>query len=819
MHGRAVRGDMRARPGTAARFTMTLMATTALAGWALSIPHAQADIFNPRTEVVAFSGTELAQSANTVEFDIPAGPLASALDAFSNATGWDVGYASQLAAGKTSPGVSGTLSPADALQQLLAGSGLFYQFSGADAVTLSGPDADGTTVLAPITVEGQSLSDSGRTEGTNSYAGSQVSVGSKTQTSIREIPQSVSVVTRQRLDDQNITTLQDAMKNTTGMTVERFDGAGNFNTINARGYQADTILLDGVPTNSNGNQATGLDTAIYDRIEVLRGPAGLFQGAGEPGATINMVRKRPGKEIAIMGGATTGSWDTYRGVADASVPLIDSGKARARFVVVRDERESYIDVIESEKFVGYGTIELDIASNTTLSLGATYQEIDSVLDQGLPAYSNGTLADVDRSSFTGANWNDQDLETKDFFAELQHNLDNGGRLQVSARRFDRDMRYKGARANGAIDPSTGNFNIQTLEYGFGLQSTALDAYGTTPFNFGGQTHNIVLGVDYRKERNQRAIYQTGPNYTSNIFNPNHNIPEPTFSPNEGDPSFESEYGAYGQLRVQPIDWATILVGSRLSWWEATSSTSKRRVDEEITPYAGLVIDLNNEISAYGSYASIFQPQSQTDVSGSYLAPRTGNQYEVGLKGEFLDGGVLAHLAVYRIEDQNRAMTDPSNAGSSIASGEVRSQGIEAEISGQPIQGWDLVAGYAFTQTEYLTATVSDQGETFATFTPEHSINLWSKYSFSGGELDGLSIGGGLKLVSEFYSESSGVNFTSEGYGVVSAQLGYQLTDNLSGTLTVTNLLDRTYYEKVSGNSRQNFYGEPRTFMLTVKGEW
>jgi len=508
------------------------MAATALtAVWAIASATANENV----------AMTPLVAQAQQADFDIPAQPLTDALAAFGRQSGMQVTVDANLIRGKQSPGVNGSMSSEAVLTRLLAGSGVVYEIKGGNTAMLK---AEGGTLLSPITVEGQILSDSGRTEGTNSYAGSQVSVGSKTPVSMRETPQSVSVVTRQRLDDQNITTLQDAMKNTTGMTAQRFDGAGNFNTINARGYQADTILLDGVPTSANGNQATGLDTAIYDRIEVLRGPAGLFQGAGEPGATINMVRKRPGKELAIMGDATAGSWETYRGVADVSVPLVESGKARARFVVVRDEREPYIDVLNSEKIVGYGTVEFDVTSDTTLSFGATYQEIDSVLDQGLPAYADRSFAHVDRSTFTGANWNNQELETKDFFAELQHNLDNGGRLQVSARRFDRDMRYKGARANGAIDPSTGNFDIQTLEYGFGLEATAFDAYGTTPFNLGGQTHNIVLGADYRKERNQRSIYQTGPNYTSNIFNPNHNIPEPTFTANVKEPSFESEYGVY-----------------------------------------------------------------------------------------------------------------------------------------------------------------------------------------------------------------------------------------------------------------------------------
>lgn len=767
-------------------------------------------------QTFAQSGTD----ARNVTFDIAAQPLADALTQFGHQSGMQVSADDAAISGIRANAVSGTLAPADALRQMLRDTGVSYRFTGTNAVTIvKAAEGSGATVLDPITVEGAHLADPGQTEGTGSYAGSQVTVGSKTPTSIREVPQSVSVVTRQRIEDQNLTTLQDAMKQTTGMTVHRFDGSGYFNNITARGYTADTYLLDGIAVGANGNLATSLDLAMYDRIEVLRGPAGLFQGAGEPGAAINLARKRPGRKFAAEAAGTIGSWHTYRGEGDVTVPIVESGRVRARLVGVRDDRESFVDVVEAEKSFVYGTVEADLTKNTTLAAGGAYQYIDAVMDQGLPAYADGTLADVGRSTFTGANWNQQDMTIADSFLELTHLLEGGGRLQGSVRYLYRDMYYRVARANGAIDPATGDFPIQTVDYGFDRRTFTTDVHGTTPFEVAGLTQNVLLGFDYRKYHNTRTDLAYGPTFTSNIFDPVHNLPEPTFAPSEDVDSSQLQYGSYGQLRIKPIDWGTVILGGRVSWYRQTSNNTTQRVNAELTPYAGLVVDLSDRFSVYGSYASIFQPQSAMTVDGDFLEPRTGDQYEVGVKGDFLDGRVQSHLAAFRINDKNRALQDPDNPTFSIAAGEVRSEGIESEVSGSPIPGWDIVAGYAFTTTKYETAAVDDEGDTFATFTPKHSINLWSKYTFLGGPLEGLSLGGGVKWVSRFYSEVSDVQFAQDGYTTVAAQIGYRLSEHWAGSFTVTNLLDEKYYEKVSSSGRQNFYGEPRAFMLTVRATW
>ncbi len=790
---------------------------------ALALTAVSPAVARSQVDEVGAGAVRLAQAEQTYEFDIPSKPLPRAIADFSAVTGLQVLYTETSTYDHTAPALRGAFTARQALERLVAGSGLSYRYTSANAVTLErdvAQEGDGPMRLRPITVEAASPADPGRTEGTGSYTGSRVSVGSKIPTSIRETPQSVSVVTRQRMDDQNFTTLQDAMKQTTGMTVQRFDGAGHFNRITARGYEANSVLLDGVSTSADGNIATSLDLAIYDRIEVLRGPAGLFQGPGEPGATINLVRKRPSTEFAAAAGALVGSWNTYRGELDVAGPLVDSGRLRARIVGLYDDRDSFVDIVGSEKWLTYGTVELDVTDMTTLSVGATYQDIDSVMDQGLPAFADGTLADVDRSTFTGADWNRQEITTGDYFIELNHRLENGGHLQASGRKVDRTMYYRAARANSAIDPVTGDFAIQRVEWGRDRETITVDAHGATPFELGGQTHNILIGADYREYEEKRTHFAVGPAFSSNIFNPVHDIPEPDFAPFDPTESEQEQYGVYGQLRMKPINWGTIVVGGRASWWRQVSFSGDRQsVDGEVTPYVALVADLNTNISVYGSYASIFEPQSASTASGDLLEPRTGDQYEIGLKAEFLDGAVLGHLAAYRIEDQNRALQDPSNPMFSIAAGEVRSEGFEAEVSGSPLPGWDILVGYAYTTTEYVTAAATQEGQTFATFTPKHKFNLWTKYEFSKDPLDGLSVGGGVKWVSQFYSESGSVRFVEDGYATVSAQIGYRLSEHLEGAFTVTNLFDEKYYEKVSDARRQNFYGEPRAFLLSVRATW
>jgi len=669
----------------------------------------------------------------------------------------------------------------------------------------------------------------GSSEHTGSYAARAVTVGSKIPQTLRETPFSISVVTRQRLDDQNITKIEDVLKQTTGITVTRFDGGGNANSISARGFSIGSIQLDGLPIEQSTSYSTALDTAIYDRIEILRGPAGLLQGAGEPGGTINLVRKRAHSEFAGSAGVMLGSWGTRRAEFDVTGSLVESGRIRARVVGVHDNRDSYVDFVKNDKTVGYGTLEIDLDPFTTLSLGFAQQKLDTVRDLGLPTYADGSLLDVSRSTFAGRADSTQRQENREKFIELERHLSNGGLLKLSAREVDRYTHDVGARSSSAVDPMNGDVKMQGAASRRATNNQNLDAYLTTPFEWGGRTHKALFGASYSQEETRTVNVTKGGAGTLNIFDPDYSValPDMPLGPYSSGAS-QTQTGAYGQLQLKPFDRWTFLLGGRMSWWETESRklltgevTRAPRPEPQFTPLMGVIFDLNEQSSLYGSYAETFVAQTDLDISGKVLPPRTGSQIEVGLKSEFFDKRLNTHLAVFRILDKDRAMADPNDPTDTavIAGGEVQSQGWEAEVSGQISPGWQLIAGYAYTDTKYLKAPTDQLGQSFSSVTPKHNVNLWVKHTWRDGTFGRWSAAGGLRSVSDFYSESNGVRVTGSGYTVFNAQLGYQINKATTLSLTVNNLFDKTYYEKVSVTARQNFYGEPRSVMLALKTIW
>lgn len=763
--------------------------------------------------------------ARQIEFDIPPQLLVDALALFGRQSRMQVSVDAGLIRGKSSPGVSGSMSPEQALGQLLAGTGITYRLTGGNTAMLEQIRSDdGAVLLDPVMVEAPRMSDPGRTEGTGSYTGSQVTVGSKAPVSIRETPQSVSVITRQQIEDQNFTNVEEAVRQVTGMTIQKFDGAGIFNDMEARGFPIEALQFDGLPVRHFSNAISAADMAVYDRVEVLRGPAGIFKGAGEPGGAVNLVRKRPLDEFQVGGAASVGSWNFYRGEADVTGPLFDSERVRGRIVAAYEDRDSFVDVIEKETAVVYGTVDLDLTEQTTLSVGGILQDVDSVYDRGLPAFADGRLLDVERSTYIGADWGHIDLQRNEAFAELEQRFDNGGHVKFATRIVDWETGAKYAFSNTAVDDD-GNVDIRTSRNKNNGFDSTFDLHATTPIELGGQTHNLLVGADLRTEHLVDRLGQ-GPTTTMNVFDPDHAIPEPDIDFATKRLTESKQYGVYGQTRIKPIDWTTFVLGGRLSWFDTDvtneltgEKTASASVDRQFTPYAAVLVDLSDNFTLYGSYSDIFQPQTNLTVDGQVLDPRSGRQYEVGIKGEFLEGQLNTHLAVFDIRDKNRAVSDPDNDTFFVVAGEVQSRGMEAEVSGSPYPGLDLIAGYAFTTTKYL-EDPDNAGQTFSQGTPKHSFKLWGKYTFQPDTvLDGFSVGGGVLAVSEFGTESGGIRFEEDGYVVASARLGYRFNDNFDASFTVTNLFDETYYAHIGGATRQNYYGEPRAFMLNLRAKW
>jgi len=474
------------------------------------------------------------------------------------------------------------------------------------------------------------------TEG--SYTARTLDTG-KTGAALRETPQSVSVITRQQLDDRNLTKVEDAVRTATGVSVTRFDGAGNYNTIQTRGFDIGAILLDGMPISLGSNYSTALDTAVYDRIEILRGPAGLLQGAGEPGGTINLVRKRAMVPLAIGANVQLGSFGLRRADVDLTGALNASGTLRGRVVAVTEDRDSFVDVLFNKKELGYGTLELDINPATTLSVGLARQRARSVVDQGLPTYANGQLIDAPRSTFAGVSANRQDMDTDDAFAELEHRLANGGLVKAAVREVKRTNFYRSARANSAA-AANGDYRMETVDLGGELRDRSYDLYLSTPFTLGGRQHKVLAGYNPNDRDTGDGNFAYGPTYAANVFRPNYNMAYPNIVlPGFTGVTTRTEDAIYGQAQFSVAERLKLIAGGRLSWAEVQSRrtrdgviTSQTKPGRQFTPQVSALYDINANLTAYASYVETFVVQTQLDAARNLLPPAHGQAGGVRRQG-------------------------------------------------------------------------------------------------------------------------------------------------------------------------------------------
>ena len=762
--------------------------------------------------LIAHAEQQTQQSAQ--HFDVPAGDLGRALSHFAADSGVVIYFDASLTEGKQTRGLSGDYSVEGGLRALLSGSGLSLLKEPDGSYRLEERPADMELSVVEVSAERYR---GVATEGTDSYTSNRVTIG-KHEQSLRDIPQSVSVITRERMDDQGMTSLIDAMEHTTGIHTTHF--GGDTATFSSRGYQMGTLLLDGSPV-SGGigyTDSSAFDTALFDRIEVLRGPTGILQGAGEPSGTINMVRKRAQREFGFGTSLTVGSWDTYRGVIDTTGALNSDGSVRGRFVAVYDDRGSFIDHVERQKSVGYGTLEIDVTESTTVSLGAIYQTGKSTPFLGLPAYEDGNLLDVSRSTFLGSTWDEKDESMERYFIEVEHAMESGASFVLKANSLHRDTdTVQSSASTSFVDPATGTVEVWPWRHRSVIDDRSIEAIFSTPFALWGGESRVTLGASYQRGENKHP-WSGGERFYKSVFDPDNDSEEMGFALTHREPTVDKQTGLYAQTSLEMSERTTLLLGGRLSWWKTTPGGSPEdefKVSDEFTPYAGVIYDITPDVSTYASYTNIFQPQSDLSATGDVLEPRTGNQIELGLKGAHFDGGLNWHAAIFRIDDENRSINDPEVPGASISAGKARSQGFEAEISGTVLPRWDISAGYAYTDTE-LVRDPDNEGLAFSPETPEHSFNLWSRYRFSDMPNEGWRIGAGIKTVSGTHARSSDVVWEQGGYTLLSAQVGYRVNENLDISVNGNNLTDKRYYSRISGSARNNYYGDPRNVMLTMR---
>jgi len=782
-----------------------------------------------------------AAGSSAAAYDIPAGPLAPALNRYASAASLVLSFEPALAQGKRTAGLQGSRGVEADLARLLEGTGLEAVAQPGGSYTLRAlPPAPGVTTLKAVQVTAQTERDL-VTEGSGAYAAPGTSLFKGAQT-LKDTPQSVTVVTRQRMDDQRLDTLEEVLANTTGITLRRRVGGGN--DIIARGFETSTVQYDGVPlprsyTNGNMLQASSVH---LDRVEVLRGAQGLLEGAGSPAGAVNLVRKRGTAERQLMVEGRAGSWDNYGARVDASGPLNEAGTLRARAALDYEDKNAYVDKVWDRNLSAYAALDFDATPDTTIGLGLAHARLqgNSGLYYGLPRYADGTMPDLSRSANMDADWSEATREETQLFLDFEHRFNPDWKLKASGIYIDE--RYDAVTAFSyfrLITVGGSSMTAPGFAYDFGGQSKGVDINLSGSFQALGIAQEVVIGAGYSNQERDDAFKEYA-NTTIDIFDNKAAITPlgaRAFSRMRDLSSETTQRGIYGLWRGHLTDRTTLILGGRMSWYDYRSAivnpvsgaivtSSREKENAEFTPYGGLVYALTPQWSAYVSYAEIFEPQSSTDAEFKVLPPMTGVNYEMGIKGELFDGALNASLAVFRVDQENRAITDYnapmvcSGWYCSRAAGKVRSQGFELEAHGLLARGWQLSGGYTYNRNKYLKdADESLVGTPFNYEQPKHMLRLWSDYQLAGG-LEKWRVGAGVNYRSEQKTDSATMKNPVQGaYAIWNARVAYRIDKTWTASLNVENLFNKRYYSNISANYLHNYVGEPRNFLLSMRGSF
>lgn len=696
---------------------------------------------------------------------------------------------------------------------------------------------------------------------TNSYSDPATKSATKFVLSLRETPQSVSVITNQQLQDWQAVNITDILQHSTGFHATS-TGSLDRPSYNIRGGEVNRIQIDGVQQFGGGRRPdVDGDSVAYERVEILRGANGLMTGEGEPTATVNIVRKRAtSKEFQGSVAASLGRWDHYRVETDISTPLTSDGRIRGRVAAAYNDKDSYIERYGQEKTSLYVTAEADLTDYTLLRIGYEYADTSqrgAMNSHNQPYFFNdGSKVKVGPGK-TGmsATWSAWPLTEHTAFASIDHSFESGWLLNAMATYNTIDM--EGGHLmflwyDDFLNPDgSGTFGANWVMPGGEDEQVTFDFTLQGPVDLFGRTHEVIIGYSMN-DRESVGFGTKSSNVSSIPDNPNWftwdgKLPRYDFKRlgrsyvNTTDTS-----GFFAATRVNLHDDFKLITGLRTTNWRYTSDSydpltnqfvkqrDNREIDNEITPYAGLVYDLNEDFSIYTSYTDAFRPQRVYDANDNLLDAVTGQSYEIGLKAELLEGALNFSSALFRIIENGVAERDPrfdqnyqtaqGNTPYRVRGDGGETSGFEAEVSGAISDGWNIYSGVSYTQTE------DNDGERINTEIPKVLFNVYSTYDFS--ELvDGLTIGLGINYKSKYYVEhgrptgqfdSNGSSITTpyrieqSGVTLVNLMARYDVTDDLIVNLNIDNALDKDYYGAIATWSPTVVRGEPLSWNVGVR---
>ena len=685
-----------------------------------------------------------------------------------------------------------------------------------------------------------------RSDSSNSYTVSAMRSTTGLVLSPREIPQSVSVITKKQLEDQGVASLEGALQNATGVNVFKSGGRTHFMS---RGYFIEQLEEDGIATqigspggfglgSPSGDPTSVTDIAMYDRIEVVRGAAGLTQANNEPGGTINAVRKKPTSKRQLSADLTVNTWGKVGGTFDASGALSPEHGLRGRFVGSAGSNKTFQDQSGGRDILLYGVMDKDIGDNSKLTWGASYLNQTKTPDpDGLPMRADGK--EWKRSRYLGADWNEARLKKHNLFAEFEHYFNDNWKLssKLDWRKSDNSKEYYtlGGTDNGIGADGLGKtysfdrYDTDSRQFTFQNNLTG------RIFAFG-QSHDLFFMHSYSREKMNTGNrwFDDNSTYNADAFNGSEKAKPDwdadTAKSRGGNGSYRTHAFGLG-ARINPTDKLHVIVGGRYTNWhrnlywdrnlkDSSEGTYYALKRNRFIPYAGITYDITPKQSVYAAYTSIFKQTMNRDYNDNLLPPILGRNYEIGWKGEWNEGRLNTSVALYRTDKDNNNQRVNARPHAYWVPLNQSSCGLDAEISGSLTDRWQVYAGYTFnrsTNRNSIAGNVASrqQGYNFSSHTPKHMFRLYTSYVLPVDE-GRWTVGLGVKSSSKT-ANSSGT-LKQGGYTVWNTNVQYRPTKNLQLGLAINNLTDKRYYENQYSRAANsgNFYGEPRNAVFSLK---
>jgi iron complex outermembrane receptor protein len=781
------------------------------------------------------------QAAQTVNFSIAAQPLPAAIAAFIRATGWEVGYSSQIVAGKTSAAVTGSMPPSQALQTLLTGTGIRVRLTGATKAALvdtasaaAGDVEGGDNTLAPIVLNG----DNNPIGPDATIVAQNSSAGSKTDTPIKDISASVSVVTQAELVQRGVTTLDEALSYTPGVSTDIYGSDNRYDHYMIRGFYStgQSTYRDGLPLRIDNFTGSRLEPYGLQRIEVLKGANSTLFGLSQPGGIVNTVTKRPqdvkfGEVYTTLGDGHVETGTDFGGPIDAD------GLWSYRLTGKWQNADQGIGYSEDDRVYIAPALTFSPSVDTDITLLASYNKRDGSTSHGIPY-----LSGIDSETYLGEpGFDNMDTVERNIGYEFRHDFGNGLEFRQNARYTDLDTTYEGVFAPfAATIGSTAEITASRSSlavYGHSRRYN-IDNQLQYDASFGPFDSKTLIGASYEHDKfSEHRFDGTLPGIDP--YNPVYSGSGSISDYRDlDDHNSQTAKSLYLQEELTLDDRWIATLGGRYDhvrtkaesiynlYGVGSFPSSDTAVDEAFTKRAGLTYKATSEVAIYANYAESFQPIS---ASRSFLTgdgkPQEGTQYEIGVKYQPEGMDALFTASVFDLTQTNVPQYSAGYAAQ-YQVGKINVRGLELEGKVALTNQLNLTAGYSYWDAEIEDDALTENIGTRPARVPKHMASLWADYTIPGnGTLGDMTLGLGARYVGQTYADnaipertvSNSISLPSR--TVFDAAIKYKITDSMTLAVNATNLFDKEYISHVDNFSSTAYYGDRRTVMATLRYTW